>query len=140
DGESIEKATLKLLDTPLEVTSDDKGSYQVQAPAGSYHMRVTAEGYAPKTVNVEIETGETDTIDIALDHAEKIAFVGKNINESRAMPFLEEQGYAVDFVEDSDLVELADDLANYALVIWNDNSASEDEFRDFVDKADEEGV
>src|SRR5699024_9881686 len=48
--------------------------------------------------------------------------------------------YAVDFVEDSDLVELTDDLADYALVIWNDNSASEDEFKDFVDKADEEAV
>lgn len=135
-GEAIEDAEVSVEGTPISATSDADGSYEVQAPAGDYQIRVTAAGYTPVMETVEVVKDETIALDFSLTASDKIAFVGRSVNEDRALPFLEKHGYEADFYESDQLAELKEKLAEYPLVIWNDNSAPEGEFTEFIDEAD----
>src|SRR5690606_33400654 len=44
-GEGIEGATIQFVGTPLQTTTDAKGNYEIAAPAGSYQLRVIANGF-----------------------------------------------------------------------------------------------
>lgn len=143
NGEPLEGARIQILGTPLEVTADSEGSFSLQVPEGSYEARISAKGYTPLTQAFDVVQGETTEININLAIAEKIAFVGMATAENRIMPFLEEEGYDVDFWLHADIIELMDRIDEYALVILNDRhttNMNEQIFKEFIELTDEHGI
>ncbi|MFD1020908.1 carboxypeptidase regulatory-like domain-containing protein [Thalassobacillus hwangdonensis] len=134
----IEGAGVQLVGTPLEVTTDENGSYELVAPEGQYELRVVAEGYAPRGSSVDVTAGETIEVNVTLVQAQKIAVLANSYQQDRIMPFLESNGYDVDFYDYRDHQELDGALANYELVILNDTSSSmsDEQFGAFIEKAD----
>ncbi|SHF76377.1 carboxypeptidase regulatory-like domain-containing protein [Ornithinibacillus halophilus] len=142
-GEGVEGATVQLVGTPIQTQTDEDGNYEFQAPTGTYQVRVTANGYTPVVVNETVNNGEETVVDFALTISEKIAFMTTSYNQSRAIPFLEEQGYEVDFWLNSDIDQLMEEMEEYALIIFNDrhtSSTPEAKFKEFVELADEYNV
>ncbi|WP_377559013.1 carboxypeptidase regulatory-like domain-containing protein [Ornithinibacillus salinisoli] len=142
-GDVLEDAKVQLVGTPLQATTDEDGNYEINAPAGEYQVRVTANGYTPQVVTADVVHNEQLTLNFDLSISEKIAFVSTSLNEDRAIPFLEEQGYEADFWLNSEIDQLMDQMDEYALIIYNDrhtSSTPEEKFKEFIDMADEYGI
>ncbi len=65
DGEPV-VAKLEVLDTPLDpVLSSSNGSYYIEAPQGVYTLKVSASGYATRTLPNVVISGQGFKIDLA---------------------------------------------------------------------------
>ncbi|MBM7618235.1 subtilisin family serine protease/outer membrane protein assembly factor BamB/putative cell wall-binding protein [Bacillus tianshenii] len=139
----LEGAKIQLDGTPLQTTTDKDGYYELQAPAGEYQVRVTANGYTPQVVPVQVEIDQEKTLNFTLSISEKIAVVGTSLNAGRFVTVLEQQGYeAIPWVN-TETDQLMEELSEYALVIFNDRHYSgmpEAKFKEFVDLADSFGI
>ncbi|WLD93271.1 carboxypeptidase regulatory-like domain-containing protein [Alkalihalobacillus sp. AL-G] len=139
-GEPIADASVTLLGTPLEAKTDEQGRFRVSAPAEEYDVRVLASGYAPSTqANVQVVAGEEAALSFAMQVSEKIAVIAYDRNEERLVPFLEANGYDVDFYQREDFAALQEAMVDYQLIIFNDKywGMTDDQFKAFVEKADE---
>ncbi|MGM7703193.1 carboxypeptidase regulatory-like domain-containing protein [Pseudalkalibacillus sp. Hm43] len=139
-NEPIADASISFLGTPIEVSTDENGTFTASVPEGTYDVRALASGYGPNTQNnVQVVAGEEIDLSFAMQVSEKLAVIGYSPNEARLVPFLETNGYEVDFYQRADFESLQDALADYALVIFNDKdySMSNDQFRAFVEEANQ---
>ncbi len=141
-GDLIQGATVDVIGTPLENETKEDGSFTLAIPEGKYDIRVAAEGFQPKTIEVLITAGETENLEVTLADSEKIAFVGTTVNQNRVIPFLEDNGYETTGYTVSEHNELRENMNDYALVIMNNSAASigEEAFNDLVDTADEHQI
>ncbi len=139
-GEVVDGATVQVLGTPRQVTSDEDGSFSLSLPEGEYDLRVTATGFAPEQLTgVTVTADEETDVTVSMSDSEAIAILSNPTNFNRLNGFLEEEGYMTEHYNNADYRELQDQLEDYALVIFNDKhtSMSNDDFEAFVDKADE---
>lgn len=137
---SVEGATVQLVGTPVNTTTDEEGYYEIRVAEGNYQLRVTAPGYSPQVVPVEVVHNGEHINDFMLQVSEKIAFIGTSLSGDRVIPFLEEEGYEVEFWLNSNIVDFMDVMDEYALIIFNDRHTSnmpEAVFNQFIDLADE---
>ena len=76
-GDSLPGANVVLANTELGTSTNAQGMYRIEnIPAGSYTVRVSFVGYDPETRDVTITSGETTTLDVALQSR---TFVGDEI-------------------------------------------------------------
>lgn len=85
------QATIEFLGTKIDnVTSDPaKGVFKTEVEAGTYNVRVTAEGYLPETFPVEIKKDDTTIKNVKLvkklEKEEKIVLRGINFASGKAV-------------------------------------------------------
>ena len=138
----IENAKVQLVGTPLETVTDENGEFEIQAPVNEYQLRVVASGYKPEVKPVNVKHNEITDVEVALTISEKIAFVSSSLNANRIIPFLENNGYEVDFWLNSDILELMEQIDEYPLIILNDihSVMNETVFREFIELTDEKEI
>ncbi|MGP4081716.1 carboxypeptidase regulatory-like domain-containing protein [Pseudalkalibacillus sp. R45] len=139
-GDPIADASVSFLGTPIEASTDENGEFSVSAPEGEYDIKVLASGYGANTQsNVQVVAGEEVDLTFSMQTSQKLAVIGYSPNEARLVPFLESNGYDVDFYQRDDYESLQQALADYQLVIFNDKdySMTNDQFRAFVEEANE---
>ena len=67
-GEPLPGANIFLVGTAIGAATDLKGEYKIfSVPPGTYTVRVTFIGYKQKELQVQIQSGETERIEIKLD-------------------------------------------------------------------------
>jgi len=59
NGESLEYATASLKGTNIGSTTNEKGEFVIEAPAGTYTLSVSYTGYQPREQEITINNGET---------------------------------------------------------------------------------
>ncbi|WP_213367777.1 carboxypeptidase regulatory-like domain-containing protein [Mesobacillus boroniphilus] len=140
--DAIAGARIDVIGTPVTVKTNEEGSYQATLPAGSYEIRVIATGYKPIYKSVEITTGQQTDMNVSLVVSEKIAVLANPYQKDRILPFLEANGYDIDFYPYTEYESLIEELQNYKLVIVNDTSyyMKEDSFKAMVEKANKNEV
>jgi uncharacterized repeat protein (TIGR01451 family) len=75
-GQPLEAATITVVDTPIESTTDASGVYAVQVPAGSYKVTVASSGHrVAEATSVSIIAGEVTVRDFDLVTAPTIMLV-----------------------------------------------------------------
>lgn len=138
----IPDASIEILGTPAAVRSNEKGQYQITIPGGKYDIRIVAEGYSPIYQTAEVVTGQQATLDVAMVESDKIAVLANPYNKDRIVPFLQDNGYDLDFYPYADFESLIENIPNYKLIIVNDTSGSmnDDRFKAMVEKANENSV
>ncbi|MUK90198.1 S8 family serine peptidase [Ornithinibacillus sp. L9] len=141
-GDLIEGATVEVLGTPLLAETDSEGMFTLAIPEGSYEVRVTAAGYQPQSLDVTIEANETTSVHVSLQDSEAIALIGSSLNHNRLIPFLEENGYEITPFDRDEHGLVKENIADFALVIFNDSafSMSETDFTELIDAADDAQV
>ncbi|MCD8509705.1 MAG: carboxypeptidase regulatory-like domain-containing protein [Bacillus sp. (in: Bacteria)] len=138
-GEAISGAAVQFIGTPVTATSDEAGEFRVSLPADSYDVRVTASGFSPEVVSVEVIAGAETDVTIAMSESEAVAVLATSLQGNRIVNLLAEDGYEATLYVNSNFEELQENLGDYALVIFNDRhtSMNQDLFKEFVDRADE---
>lgn len=122
-GQAI-TATVEVLDTPYETTSD---TFSFELPQGAYTVRTRRLGYRVVTAATTVDVGETTVEDLALPPAPSILLVdsGGWYYDSKASYFrraLDDLGYAYDewpIRHLPDDVPSAPDLRPYDVVVWS---------------------
>jgi subtilisin family serine protease/outer membrane protein assembly factor BamB len=139
--EPVAGASVEILGTPATAKTNEQGKYLITLPAGSYDVRIMAPGYTPIYETADIVTGQETSLNISLEVSDKIAVLANPYNETRIVPFLQGNGYELDFYPYTDFERLIENIPNYKLIIVNDTSISmKDRFKAMVDKANEHGV
>ncbi|WP_062351932.1 carboxypeptidase regulatory-like domain-containing protein [Bacillus kwashiorkori] len=138
----ISGATIEVLGTPIKITADENGYYEIGVPIGEYDVRASAPGFtATIRENIRMEKDATITADFLLAEAEKIAVITSSYNESRVRSFIDSEGYIADYYTSSDLSNLINNMSQYSLIIYNNRvSQTAEQFRELVQKADEQQV
>lgn len=138
----IPEARIEIPGTPAAVKSDADGHYQITLPGGTHDVRVMAEGYSPIYQTAEVVTGQQTTLNISLVVSDKIAVLANPYNKDRIVPFLQGNGYELDFYPYTEFESLIENIQNYKLIIMNDISYSMkvDRFKALVDNANENEV
>ncbi|MCC8174533.1 MAG: TonB-dependent receptor [Odoribacter sp.] len=67
DNEILEFATVYLKNTPFGTSTDPKGIFHLNVPAGKYNMVVSAIGYESYEVEVELQPGEQRKMEVKLE-------------------------------------------------------------------------
>ncbi len=127
-GQPLAAATISVVDTPIESTTDASGMYAVQLPAGSYTVTVASSGHrVTEVTGVPIIAGETTVRDFDLVKAPTIMLVdsgawyySSEIDYYRQA--LDELRYTYDLwtVRDpSNGAPAAGDLLPYDIVFWS---------------------
>ncbi len=65
-GEPLYGVTVLVAQTNFGTATDDRGSYSLKIPAGSYLLRFSAVGYQTRTTDVQVGRGRTTVADIRL--------------------------------------------------------------------------
>jgi subtilisin family serine protease/outer membrane protein assembly factor BamB len=135
--EPISGAAVTILGTPLYTVTDQDGRYEMSVPVGQYHLRVSVLGYAAKMEPIDIVEGQEINLLFNMPVSEKIAFLGTTANYNRVAPFLQVEGYEVDFVDNTKYAALEENMKDYKVIIFNNKASSmtNDAFRAFVEKA-----
>lgn len=146
DGESeepISGATVNVLGTPSSVQADENGQFEITLPVGEYDLQIQAEGYMTTTeTNIEIQQNETTDVSVFLPHSEKIAVVSMSSRFDEFESVLGEAGYDADYINYTNLEEFIEEIPNYALIIYNNQSysTSDELFMEFIETTDEHEV
>lgn len=146
DGQTekpIAGATIQVMGTPLTVETDANGQYELTAPAGVYNLRAMAPGYTTQTQSdVQVNQNEVTDVSFLMQTSEKIAVITQSYNQDRFESIMSEYGYAVDYIDYTELEGFIDQIGDYALVIYNNSSYSttDEIFTSFVHAADENQV
>ncbi|WHX38711.1 carboxypeptidase regulatory-like domain-containing protein [Mesobacillus sp. AQ2] len=138
--EEIAGANVEVIGTPVTVKTNEEGNYQTTLPAGTYEVRVIATGYSPIYQSVEITEGQQTDFNASLIESEKIAILANPTQKDRIMPFLETNGYDIEFYPYKEYERLIENMQNYKAVIVNDTYMNEDRFKAMVEKANENEV
>jgi len=140
--EPISNATVTVLGTPLSTKTDELGQFTITVPVGSYDIRVSAPGFTPKAQPVEIVSDQNIGVTYHMATSQKVAFVGLVAYADRIVPYLREEGYEVDIIDQHNYEALQENLDEYAVIIFNDRSPrmSDEALRLFVEKADQQEV
>lgn len=135
-------AKVEVIGTPVKVKTNEEGKYKVTLPQGSYELKIIASGYKPVYENVEIVAGQQTELNVSLAVSEKIAVLANPYHKEKIMPFLESNGYDIDFHPYAEFESLIENISNYKLIIVNDTSyyMKEDRFKEMVENANENGV
>ncbi|MDQ0255290.1 outer membrane protein assembly factor BamB/subtilisin family serine protease/5-hydroxyisourate hydrolase-like protein (transthyretin family) [Evansella vedderi] len=138
-GGVLSGATVQVVGTPTTVTTDEEGQFRVSLPEGTYDVRVTAPGFAPQVISVEVTAGQETNVTITMSESEAVAVLATSLQGNRIVNLLEADGYEAELYLNSNFLELQESLADYALVIFNDRhfSMNQDLFNAFVERADE---
>ena len=135
-GDPIDGATITLLGTSLSTSTDGDGYYIIEAPMGTYDVRVRASGYQPSVVHdVSVPADDTVTVDFELVPALVVAVLGDY--QSQLTDLLIDNGICAE--ERS--WDVIDDVADYNAVVVNrpsDPGAST--FLQFLEAASDNGV
>ncbi|MCB9191087.1 MAG: carboxypeptidase regulatory-like domain-containing protein [Flavobacteriales bacterium] len=87
-GGVIEGATVSIASLSIDTETDSNGNYVFgNLNAGTYTLDVSADGYAPATVeNVEVTSGQTTEVDVALEpSASGTASISGSVRESLSL-------------------------------------------------------
>ena len=127
DGVALEGATVSLDGVPLDPASTDAdGSFSLEPVAeGTWTLRVELTGWAPHEEEVTVATGETATVQVALEGFD-LAVVSDY--DGRLSSILRQQGWSVD---DLTFAQAAQAPEQYQAIILNGNS--EDQARNNVE-------
>ena len=138
----ISNATVTVLGTPLSTKTNESGQFTITVPEGSYDVRVSAPGFTPMVQPVEILSGQNVEVTYHMATSQKVAFVGLIASAERLVPYLREEGYDVDVIDQNNYEALQANLDEYAVIILNSRSSrmSDEALRLFVEKADEQEV
>ncbi|WP_075619147.1 carboxypeptidase regulatory-like domain-containing protein [Paenisporosarcina indica] len=138
----ISGASIDIVGTPAGVKTTEQGEYQITLPAGTYDVRIMATGYSPIYKTVEIIEGEAASLNLSMVVSNKVAVLANPTNEARIVPFLQANGYEVDFYPYGEFESLIENIPNFKLIIANDISYSmkEDRFKAMVNTANENEV
>lgn len=141
-GDPISGASIDIVGTPAGVKTTEQGNYQITLPAGTYDVRVMATGYSPIYETVEIIEGRAASLNLSMVVSNKVAILANTTNEARLMPFLQTNGYEVDFYPYGEYESLIENTPNYKLIIVNDISygMNDDRFKAMVDTANKNEV
>jgi outer membrane protein assembly factor BamB/protocatechuate 3,4-dioxygenase beta subunit len=146
DGSAVSGADVALLDTSLSAVTGADGRYTIgDVPAGDWTVRVTADGFRAHEVPVTVTADGTAAVDVQLQATAQIAVVdttGSSTHGTSLATMLEHDGYEVDLVSRSNLTELAEEVADYDLVIFNPTflSSQQEQFLVALDAAADAGV
>jgi hypothetical protein len=120
--------TIRVVDTPVEITTAANGQYSTWLPVGQYEMIAAVSGYRLGRATINVTAGGTVIRHFALEAGPKTLLVdgGQVKYESQAAAFmtaLEDSNYSFDYwpVRDpnSDAPTPAN-LAGYDVVVWSD--------------------
>jgi subtilisin family serine protease/outer membrane protein assembly factor BamB len=142
DGQTeavMEGATVTVIGTPIAGDTNLEGVFESVLPIDTYSVRVTAPGFASSIQhNVVVEENTEKELTFHLGVSEKIAVVGTSLNGGRIMNLLAQRGYDAEFHANDSLGTLRDNMADYALIIFNDkhSSMTNDQFQSFIELAD----
>lgn len=140
-GDLLEGAEVEVLGTPVNTETNSEGAFQMVLPEGAYDIRIAASGYQPYVLDVTVEEGQTESVEINLTVSKEIALLATSVNQDRMIGFLEENGYSVTGFAPEEYKEIEGNIADYALVILNDiRSMNESEFKGFIEAGDEAQV
>ncbi|MBS1252601.1 MAG: Bacillopeptidase F [Anaerolineales bacterium] len=123
DGTPIQ-STIEVLDTPVTVQTDRKGSYRLDLPAGTYTLHVAPPGYRAKTAQVTIVVGERTNQPFILTPAPSTLFVNADHWNDNVDPYytiaLEKAGIPFDTrpITSTENTPTATDLSAYDVVVW----------------------
>lgn len=146
DGETeepIAEATVNVLGTPVSVETDSNGQFEATLPIGEYDLQIMATGYMTTTEsNIVIEHNETTDVSVFMPHSEKVAIVSMSSRFDEFETLMNQFGYDADYINYTELEQFIEDIPNYALIIYNNNSSSTSDelFTEFVETADEHEV
>lgn len=90
DGEIVDYATVYLKGTKYSCSSNDKGLYHLNVPAGKYTLVVSSVGFDKAEVNVSVKAQERTRINIKLKPAAQLAeviVVGNQLSKVKNSPF-----------------------------------------------------
>jgi iron complex outermembrane recepter protein len=72
-GATVPGATVRIVNEPsgaaVQAVTDTQGAYRVALPPGKYRVETTLNGFDPVVSRVTLETGQTATINVALEPA-----------------------------------------------------------------------
>ncbi|WP_256837637.1 carboxypeptidase regulatory-like domain-containing protein [Ornithinimicrobium faecis] len=127
DGTALEGASVTLDGVPLDPASTGAdGSFTLEPVAeGTWTLRVEMTGWAPHEQELTVTTGETTSVEIALEGFDLAVVADYN---SRLGNILREQGYSVD---DLSFAQAAEAPEQYRAIILN--GSSEDQARNNVE-------
>jgi len=143
NGAVLAGASVKVIDTPVTVSTNATGQFYTWLPAGTYVLEVSYPGYGTKYINVEVTVNETvDLGDIVLKGLPRAAIMWDHAGSIKS--FLESKGwYAQDY---SNLAQLTSDIlaGMYDVVIYSGDYdvpfPSSDEFYAFLNAIHQMGV
>ncbi|RXI97889.1 PEGA domain-containing protein [Anaerobacillus alkaliphilus] len=139
----IAGAVVAIMGTPITAVTDENGVYQVVVPVGEYDVRASASGYT-STIhrNVSVIENEEVNVNFLLEESEKVAVVATSTNGNRLMTFLTSRGYEAELHVNSNLDNLRETMAEYAVILFNEkhSSMTKDAFEQFLQLAQENGV
>ncbi len=72
-GNPIPGATVRVLGTPVVMTTDEEGHFKYWLPEGTYVLEIEAAGYRSKNVTVTIEVNKTTTVSVELQRTLRVA-------------------------------------------------------------------
>lgn len=75
DGTPIDYATVFLKGTSISTSTDDKGAYQISAPAGKYTLTASCVGFEKREIQVEISASQSSKQIIKLKPVAELAEV-----------------------------------------------------------------
>ncbi|MFS0861527.1 carboxypeptidase regulatory-like domain-containing protein [Fredinandcohnia sp. 179-A 10B2 NHS] len=137
-NEPIEEASFEIRGTPLKGKTDNKGEFKVTVPAGVYDIRIIAPGYAPMNKEgITVSIGENTDVSFMMKVSQKIAVVTSSLNKDRLVPFIQQYGFDVDHYLNTNHAALYENMENYRLIIFNDSSMTDEQFKNFVEHANE---
>ena len=90
DGEIVDYATVYLKGTKYSCSTDDKGLYHLNAPAGKYTLVVSSVGYDKAEINVTVKPQERTRLTVKLKPAAQLAeviVVGNQLSKVKNSPF-----------------------------------------------------
>lgn len=137
-------AEVTVLGTPITLSVDENGSFRTWLPAGEYTLVVTADGYAPLTINVTVNVNETTDVGLlVLKHVPRIAILYDYLGEIKK--FIEDNfnWYAKDY---NNITQMTIDIATgfYDVVIhagyYYAPMPSEEEFLTMLNTANSLGL
>ena len=82
--EALPGATVLLLETRQATQTDLSGTYQLAAPAGTYHVQVRFVGYTSETAEVRLEAGSAAVVRHFQLHPDAIALRGATVRGHHA--------------------------------------------------------
>ena len=105
DGKVLSGATVTVLGTPIQVTTDENGSFMFWLPAGNYTLDLYKDGYAETQVSVTVNVNETTDLGvIVLKVVPRIAVLYDYNGEIKNLIKASLGWYACDYDNIDDLV------------------------------------
>lgn len=123
DGFAISDVDIQVLNFPRNTVTNTQGAYSIDLlMPGTYTLVLTKEGFVEKTVDVEVNAGETTQFNILLKPSPRIGVIGDYNSAGKSMKeYLNSKGYIPEDLSYFDL----DKVSSYDLIIANSDYTSD---------------